>query len=45
MRVDRPLDRSLTVTKDLLHRSWRIALTVAPLAAIALSLAAGLKWK
>jgi hypothetical protein len=32
------------MTKDLLHRSWRIALTVGPLAAIALSLAAGLKW-
>ncbi len=30
--------------KELAHRSWRIALTVGPLAAIALSLAAGLKW-
>jgi hypothetical protein len=26
------------------HRTWQIAATVAPLAAIALSLAAGLKW-
>ena len=30
--------------KELAHRSWRLALTVGPLAAIALSLAAGLKW-
>jgi hypothetical protein len=30
---------------DLARRSWRIALTVGPLAAIALSLAAGLKWR
>jgi hypothetical protein len=26
------------------HRTWRLAVTVGPLAAIALSLAAGLKW-
>ena len=26
------------------HRTWRIAVTVGPLVAIALSLAAGLKW-
>jgi hypothetical protein len=32
------------MTKDLFHRTWRIAVTVAPVAAIALSLAAGLKW-
>jgi hypothetical protein len=30
---------------DLARRAWRIALTVGPLAAIALSLAAGLKWR
>jgi len=30
--------------KDLSARTWRIAVTVGPLAAIALSLAAGLKW-
>ncbi len=30
--------------KDLAARTWRIAVTVGPLAAIALSLAAGLKW-
>jgi hypothetical protein len=30
--------------KDLAHRSWRLVLTVGPLVAIALSLAAGLKW-
>lgn len=30
--------------KELAHRSWRLALTVGPLAAIALTLAAGLKW-
>ena len=27
------------------HRTWRLAATVGPLAAIALSLAAGLKWR
>ena len=31
--------------KDLVTRTWRLALTVGPLVAIALSLAAGLKWK
>jgi hypothetical protein len=30
--------------KDLAHRTWRIAVTVGPLAAIALTLAAGAKW-
>jgi hypothetical protein len=30
---------------DLIHRSWRIAVTVGPLVAIALSLAAGMKWR
>ena len=28
-----------------IHRTWRIAATIGPLAAIALSLAAGLKWR
>jgi len=31
--------------KHLIHRSWRIAVTVGPLVAIALSLAAGMKWR
>lgn len=31
--------------KDVAVRFWRIAVTVGPLVAIALSLAAGLKWK
>jgi hypothetical protein len=31
--------------KDLVARTWRLAVTVGPLVAIALSLAAGLKWK
>jgi hypothetical protein len=31
--------------KDAAHRTWRLALTVGPLAAIALSLAAGMKWR
>ena len=30
--------------KELVHRSWRHAITVGPLVAIAVSLAAGLKW-
>ena len=30
---------------DLAHRCWRLALTVGPLVAIALTLAAGLKWR
>ena len=30
--------------KHLVARTWRLAVTVGPLAAIALSLAAGLKW-
>ena len=33
------------MTKELVHRSWRLAVTVGPLVAIALSLAAGLKWR
>jgi hypothetical protein len=31
--------------KDVAARTWRIAVTVGPLVAIALSLAAGLKWR
>jgi hypothetical protein len=30
--------------KSFAHRTWRLALTVGPLVAIALTLAAGLKW-
>ena len=33
------------MVKHLIARSWRIAVTVGPLAAIALSLAAGMKWR
>jgi hypothetical protein len=31
--------------KQLRDRSWRLAVTIGPLAAIALTLAAGLKWR
>ena len=31
--------------KETVHRSWRLVVTVGPLVAIALSLAAGLKWR
>jgi hypothetical protein len=31
--------------KDVVARSWRFAVTVAPIVAIALTLAAGLKWR
>jgi hypothetical protein len=31
--------------KDMSARAWRLAVTVGPLVAIALSLAAGLKWR
>ena len=31
--------------KDLVRRTWRFAVTVGPLVAIALTLAAGLKWR
>jgi hypothetical protein len=31
--------------KDLATRTWRLAVTVGPLVAIALTLAAGLKWR
>jgi len=30
---------------ELVHRSWRLAVTVGPLAAIALTLAAGQRWR
>jgi hypothetical protein len=40
-----PYFRSPTMFKDLVHRTWRLAITVGPLVAIALSLAAGLKWR
>jgi hypothetical protein len=32
------------MTKDLISRAWRLAVTIGPLAAIALTLAAGFKW-
>jgi len=32
------------MAKDLIARGWRLAVTIGPLAAIALSLAAGHKW-
>ena len=35
----------VAMIKDTAHRAWRIAITVGPLAAIALSLAAGMKWR
>jgi len=35
----------IRMVKHYIHRSWRIAATVGPLAAIALSLAAGMKWR
>lgn len=31
--------------KHLVQRTWRLAVTVGPLVAIALTLAAGIKWK
>lgn len=33
------------MAKDLIARAWRLAVTVGPLVAIALSLAAGQKWR
>ena len=33
------------MTNDLITRAWRLALTIGPLVAIALSLAAGQRWK
>ncbi len=33
------------MTKDLLERAWRLAVTIGPLVAIALVLAAGYKWR
>ena len=41
-----PRNRSLpSMIKDFAARTWRIAVTVGPLVAIALSLVAGLKWR
>jgi hypothetical protein len=31
--------------KDLAARAWRLSITIGPLVAVALSLAAGLKWR
>ena len=33
------------MAKDLIARAWRLAVTLGPLVAIALSLAAGAKWR
>ena len=33
------------MAKDLVARAWRLAVTIGPLVAIALSLAAGTKWR
>jgi hypothetical protein len=33
------------MTNDLIARAWRLAMTIGPLVAIALSLAAGIKWR
>ena len=33
------------MAKDLIARAWRLAVTVGPLVAIALTLAAGYKWR
>jgi len=33
------------MTNDLIARAWRLAVTIGPLVAIALSLAAGYKWR
>jgi hypothetical protein len=33
------------MAKDLVARAWRLAVTIGPLVAVALSLAAGYKWK
>ncbi len=32
-------------SNDLLHRTWRLVVTIGPLVAIVMSLAAGLKWR
>jgi hypothetical protein len=36
---------ALRMAKDLVVRAWRLAVTIGPLVAIALSLAAGYKWR
>jgi hypothetical protein len=33
------------MANNLIARAWRLAITIGPLVAIALSLAAGLKWR
>ncbi len=33
------------MSNDLITRAWRLAVTIGPLVAIALSLAAGAKWR
>ena len=33
------------MTNDFIARAWRLAMTIGPLVAIALSLAAGIKWR
>lgn len=33
------------MTNNLIGRAWRLAVTIGPLVAIALSLAAGYKWR
>ena len=35
----------VAMIKDTAHRAWRIVITVGPLAAVALSLAAGMMWR
>ena len=39
-----PHSGAALMIKDVVARSWRFAVTVAPIVAIALTLAAGLKW-
>jgi hypothetical protein len=45
IRVDTLKTGVRPMIKNLVHRTWRLAVTVGPLVAIALSLAAGLKWR
>ncbi len=33
------------MAKDLIARAWRLAVTIGPLVVIALTLAAGIKWR
>lgn len=34
-----------SMTTSFVHRTWRLAVTIGPLVAIALTLAAGMKWR